>query len=109
MVGVTYRSASARPQNASQKFSFSSPQQPKNPAEDSKQAPSFKDKESYQELFKPLPKPEAVPLLVPFKVLSSSVVIPTSGIIISDRGQVLAATAEREGGADELPPRENQE
>jgi len=29
-------------------------------------APSFRDKESYQELFKPLPKPEAIPQLVPF-------------------------------------------
>ena len=54
MVGVSYRSASARPNNA-QKFVF--PESQKKTLE-SHQAPSFKDKESYQELFNPLPKPE---------------------------------------------------
>merc|ERR1712227_1154835 len=34
--------------------------------------PSFKDKESYQGLFKPLPKPEPIPALVPFKVEAKS-------------------------------------
>ena len=66
MVGVSYRSASARPNNA-QKFVF--PESQKKTLE-SHQAPSFKDKESYQELFKPLPKPEAAPPLVPFKVIT---------------------------------------
>ena len=67
MVGVTYRSASSRPNNNASKFVFPPPQQ------DTKiergPAPSFKDKESYQELFKPLPKPEPAPQLVPFKVM----------------------------------------
>ena len=66
MVGVSYRSASARPSNA-QKFVF--PESQKKPVE-SPPAPSFKDKESYQELFKPLPKPDALPPLVPFKVIT---------------------------------------
>jgi len=70
MVGVTYRSASARPANKSNTFVFPPPQ------DDVKvergPAPSFKDKESYQELFKPLPKPESIPALVPFKVEAKS-------------------------------------
>lgn len=67
MVGVTYRSASARPQHGP-KFSLPSPQQSQGAsALDAREAPSFKDKESYQELFKPLPKPDALPPLVPFK------------------------------------------
>jgi len=70
MVGVTYRSASARPANKSNNFVFPPPQ------DDVKvergPAPSFKDKESYQELFKPLPKPESIPALVPFKVEAKS-------------------------------------
>jgi len=70
MVGVTYRSASSRPANKSNTFVFPPPQ------DDVKvergPAPSFKDKESYQELFKPLPKPESIPALVPFKVEAKS-------------------------------------
>ena len=66
MVGVTYRSASSRPSNNGNKFVF--PPQPQEQKIERGPAPSFKDKESYQELFKPLPKPEAIPQLVPFKV-----------------------------------------
>ena len=66
MVGVSYRSASARPSTA-QKFVFPETQK-KTP--ETQPAPSFKDKESYQELFKPLPKPEAIPSLVPFRVIT---------------------------------------
>ena len=68
MVGITYRSASARPSlSSANKPVFPQPQ-------DSQQtpargpAPSFKDKETYQELFKPLPKPEPIPVLTQFKV-----------------------------------------
>merc|ERR1719400_508237 len=68
MVGVSYRSASARPSTA-QKFVFPETQK-KNP--ETQPAPSFKDKESYQELFKPLPKPEAIPSLVPFRTEAKS-------------------------------------
>ena len=67
MVGVTYRSASARPANKSNTFVFP-PTQQDAPVERGP-APSFKDKESYQQLFKPLPKPESIPALVPFKVV----------------------------------------
>ena len=76
MVGVSYRSASARPSNA-QKFVF--PESQKKPVE-TRPAPSFKDKESYQELFKPLPKPEAAPPLVPFKVSTLFVHFPPSSL-----------------------------
>lgn len=67
MVGITYRSASARP-------SLSSSKPPLLPQTESQQtpargpAPSFKDKETYQELFKPLPKPEPIPAFTQFKV-----------------------------------------
>merc|ERR1719486_133278 len=64
MVGVTYRSASARPQAG-----FRPPPLPELPAKQQSDIvpPTFKDKESYQQLFKPLPKPEPPPPLVPFK------------------------------------------
>jgi len=64
MVGVTYRSNSARPANQTSKFKFPTPEPEK--VVERGPAPSFRDKESYQELFKPLPKPEAIPQLVPF-------------------------------------------
>merc|ERR1711976_844780 len=60
----TYRSNSARPANQTSKFQFPAPE-PEQVVERGP-APSFKDKESYQELFKPLPKPDAIPQLVPF-------------------------------------------
>jgi len=68
MVGVTYRNNSCRP--ASQKGQmFVPPIQIEQEEEAAKVTPpSFRDKESYQELFKPLPKPEALPPLIPFKV-----------------------------------------
>jgi len=70
MVGVTYRSASSRPANSANKFVPPQPQ-PEKQVERGP-APTFKDKEAYQELFKPLPKPEAIPQLVPFKVQAKS-------------------------------------
>merc|ERR1712095_43458 len=70
MVGVTYRSASARPANKANNFVFPPPQQ--DVKIERGPAPSFKDKESYQGLFKPLPKPEPIPALVPFKVEAKS-------------------------------------
>ena len=67
---ITYRSASSRPNiqnNSVNKFVFPPPQdEDQNVARGP--APSFKDKESYQELFKPLPKPEPAPNFTPFKV-----------------------------------------
>jgi len=59
-VGVTYRSNSCRPSNSKL------PPPPPPAAEvttPTKPAPSFRDKESYSELFKPLPKPEPIPTL----------------------------------------------
>lgn len=60
MVGVTYRSSSCRP-------STSKIPPPPPPAAQasvpSQPAPTFRDKESYSELFKPLPKPEPIPTL----------------------------------------------
>merc|ERR1711899_14535 len=56
MVGVTYRSNSARPNNAASKFVFPAATQAQDSAAQRGPAPSFKDKESYNELFKPLPK-----------------------------------------------------
>jgi len=70
MVGVTYRSASARPANKANNFVFPPPQQ--DVKIERGPVPSFKDKESYQGLFKPLPKPEPIPALVPFKVEAKS-------------------------------------
>ena len=69
MVGITYRSASARPS-----FSANKSAPPQHQTQESQQttargpAPSFKDKETYQELFKPLPKPEPIPVFTQFKV-----------------------------------------
>jgi len=68
MVGVTYRSATARPQLGSKPLPQPSQPQPKPHVP----PPSFRDKESYQELFKPLPKPEAAPQLIPFKIEAKS-------------------------------------
>ena len=81
MVGVSYRSASARPSNA-QKFVFPESQKK---AVETRQAPSFKDKDSYQELFKPLPKPEAAPPLVPFKVNTLFDHFPQSPLSLSHK------------------------
>ena len=74
MVGITYRSASARPGNAP-KFPLPTPPQSQSPAVARAPAPTFKDKESYQELFKPLPKPDALPPLVHFEVRRGEVCI----------------------------------
>jgi len=73
MVGITYRSASARPGFSANKSAPPPPQ-----TQESQQtaargpAPSFKDKETYQELFKPLPKPEPIPVFTQFKEESKS-------------------------------------
>jgi len=67
MVGVTYRSASSRPQAGVKPLP-----QPSQPEPPPPPPPSFRDKESYQELFKPLPKPEPPPALVPFKIEAKS-------------------------------------
>lgn len=71
MVGVTYRNASCRPA-VNKGPSLPLPQ----PVEEKKREivnpPSFRDKESYQELFKPLPKPEPLPEFKPFKVEAKS-------------------------------------
>ena len=93
MVGVTYRSASSRPANSANKFVPPQPQ-PEKQVERGP-APTFKDKEAYQELFKPLPKPEAIPQLVPFKVCEkwkSSTTSLTYQIILGS-GQVMEATS----------------
>ena len=74
MVGITYRSASARPGNAP-KFPFPTPPESQSPAVARAPAPTFKDKESYQELFKPLPKPDALPPLVHFEVRRGEVFV----------------------------------
>jgi len=67
MVGVTYRNDSCRP--AGRGRTIVPPLQTEQEAKANKVTPpSFRDKESYQELFKPLPKPEALPPLVPFRV-----------------------------------------
>jgi len=70
MVGVTYRSAGARPTKGVKPFPLPQPSQPEPKVE--VEPPTFRDKESYQELFKPLPKPEPLPLLVPFKIEAKS-------------------------------------
>jgi len=71
MVGVTYRSATARPQTGK---GVPLPVLPPSHQQTSPEVipPSFRDKESYQELFKPLPKPEPPPQLIPFKVEAKS-------------------------------------
>jgi len=66
MVGVTYRSSSARPASHKQGSMRGIP--PPSQAQEKEVTPagpalSFKDKDSYQELFKPLPKPEPIPTL----------------------------------------------
>jgi hypothetical protein len=58
MVGVTYRSSSCRPSTSKLP---NPPPAAAQPTAQSKPAPTFRDKESYSELFKPLPKPEAIP------------------------------------------------
>ena len=69
MVGITYRSASARPSLSSSNSKLPLlPQTEKQQSPDREPAPSFKDKETYQELFKPLPKPEPIPAFTQFKV-----------------------------------------
>jgi len=60
MVGVTYRSSSCRPSTSKLPPPPPAAAQPTAPT---KPAPSFRDKESYSELFKPLPKPEPIPTL----------------------------------------------
>merc|ERR1719228_352351 len=65
MVGVTYRSSSARPAShkAGGSMRIPPPSQPQEEVTPAGPALSFKDKDSYQELFKPLPKPEPIPTL----------------------------------------------
>merc|ERR1712242_450055 len=72
MVGVTYRSNSARPNNAASKFVFPAAAQAQDSAARRGPAPSFKDKESYNELFKPLPKPDPAPSFAPIKFEAKS-------------------------------------
>jgi len=72
MVGVTYRSNSARPNNAASKFVFPAAAQAQDSAAQRGPAPSFKDKESYNELFKPLPKPDPAPSFAPIKFEAKS-------------------------------------
>jgi len=65
MVGVTYRNNNCRP--GGQRGGQGGPPVPRagSPSKTVPvvQTPSFKDKESYQDLFKPLPKPEPIPTL----------------------------------------------
>ena len=68
MVGITYRSASARPSISSTNKSVIPHTQEGQHTPARGPAPSFKDKETYQELFKPLPKPEPIPVFTKFKV-----------------------------------------
>lgn len=71
MVGITYRSASARPSISSTNKSVIPHTQEGQQIPARGPAPSFKDKETYQELFKPLPKPEPIPVFTQFKVGNS--------------------------------------
>jgi len=61
-VGVTYRSSSARPSGKGLPPPPPPPSAPA-PSQPLPPPPSFRDKESYNELFKPLPKPEPIPTL----------------------------------------------
>lgn len=72
MVGITYRSASARPSISSTNKSVIPHTQEGQHTPARGPAPSFKDKETYQELFKPLPKPEPIPVFTKFKEESKS-------------------------------------
>jgi len=72
MVGITYRSASARPSISSTNKSVIPQTQEGQQTPARGPAPSFKDKETYQELFKPLPKPEPIPVFTQFKEESKS-------------------------------------
>jgi len=77
MVGVTYKNPSCRPANSklpsNSKLPLPNPEPEQRNAEIERlPPPTFKDKNSYQELFKPLPKPEPLPELKPFKVESKS-------------------------------------
>lgn len=81
MVGVTYKSNSCRPANSRRGASSCLPlhlatqaqeAQEEQEAKPVPQPPSFKDKDAYQELFKPLPKPEPLPEFKSFKVESKS-------------------------------------
>ena len=66
MVGVTWKGARGRPSLPSRGCS----QPPAMTEERRVSAPSvsFRDKTEYQDLFKPLPKPEPIPQLTSFKV-----------------------------------------
>jgi len=75
MVGVTWKGARSRPSVQSNKAGQQQSganhheqqqQQPSQPAAPA--TPSFRDLAEYQELFKPLPKPEAIPVLTPVKI-----------------------------------------
>ena len=67
MVGVTWKGARGRPSVGGAAPTLPSARQEaaRRPSEP---AVSFRDKEAYQELFKPLPKPEPIPQLITFKV-----------------------------------------
>ena len=67
MVGVTWKGSKSRTSVGEKATSSiqSVRQEARRPSEP---AISFRDKESYQQLFKPLPKPEPIPQLTPFKV-----------------------------------------
>lgn len=96
MVGITYRSASARPG-----FSVNKSAPPPPQTQESQQsaargpAPSFKDKETYQELFKPLPKPEPIPVFTQFKVSLAMFCIKLSIIGYIRRSQNLGDNSKR--------------
>ena len=99
---MTYRSASSRPANSGSKFVFP-PTQEEQKIERGP-APSFKDKESYQELFKPLPKPEAIPQLVPFKVCVENFAgLSLIFYHLLGPDEIMEAASRRKGVIDELP------
>jgi hypothetical protein len=68
MVGVTWKAAKGRPSLADRAVSQPPAAGGADQRRPSAPAVSFRDKAEYEELFRPLPRPEPIPALNPVKV-----------------------------------------
>jgi len=71
MVGVTWKGARTRSTQPSKELAAAPPPQAENSAPP-RPTISFRDKDAYQDLFQPLPKPEPIPQLTSFKIEAKS-------------------------------------